>query len=480
MTTRLPAVRRLADELRASRTGVGKTVAEVEVFIFERRSELQRFETSEGLTLAAYGDDGQPFDAGARALAAHLQELRNAVLDELWSRQIFIGVEVLDDLLFWAARQDERGAPVLAVLEFLRDRRANRPGIVVFGLHSLGVVGGGLVRGARRLHFEHAGWGMAISPQTNSLDRSIAFIEDARESLGVRKRVDPDLLAHWHRSRAEWLVTNPLLVVKMVTQRGSYYDAEWPVTVRVRATTAFVAMVAIFQPEPVDGVATLLDSSRTNNWETLDIHHYLVLYDHPGVPSRLEGDAVPIHRRGAGLAELSELNVRLDPTWRGRRRAVLGEIELAVNAALSGMLRHRSGRAGHAAKRRTYTRAFDSLDYFRRSFARGGSTWAATVSLATAFEMLLTDHYAGGVQDTLARRTGLLLAGMRGRRAYEQAVRDIYKARSDIVHAGSRDLEVDLRAAQQAYTLAFARLVPRIERLSDRSPAPIAELTGDR
>ncbi len=94
--------------------------------------------------------------------------------------------------------------------------------------------------------------------------------------------------------------------------------------------------------------------------------------------------------------------------------------------------------------------------------------------------MLLADHDAGGVEDTLARRTGLLLHGTRGRGGYEQAVRDVYKARSDIVHAGSRGTEVDLRTAQQVFTLAFAKLVPRIERLSARPAAPIAELTGDR
>jgi hypothetical protein len=120
------------------------------------------------------------------------------------------------------------------------------------------------------------------------------------------------------------------------------------------------------------------------------------------------------------------------------------------------------------------------LDYFRRSFVRGGATWAATVSLATAFEMLLTDHYAGGVAETLARRTGLLLSGVRGGTGYQQAVRDVYKARSDIVHAGAGAHSAELIEAQRAFALVFARLAPRIANLSQRSQAPIAELTGDR
>lgn len=63
--------------------------------------------------------------------------------------------------------------------------------------------------------------------------------------------------------------------------------------------------------------------------------------------------------------------------------------------------------------------------------------------------------------------------------AYERAVPDIYKARSEIVHAGSGALVEDLTQARQAFSLAFAKLAARIERLGARSFEPIAELTGD-
>jgi hypothetical protein len=476
MTSRLPGVRKLADDLRGQQTRAGKTVDEAAAFLRDRRAQLQRFATTEDLGVAAYDD---PPDRDARALVVHLEEIRNALIDELWARQIFIGPEVMDDLLFGAVADQATLDPVLAVLEYLRDRRANRPGMVLFGLHTFGILGAGLVRGGRRVDFVHSGWGMAISAQTNNLVKSVNFFERARESFGVRKPVPVELIAHWRRSRAPWLERNPLLAMRIVSQRGSYFDAEWPITTRLRATTALTAMIAVFQPPPTDHFAALMTSSHTNNWETLDIHHYLVLYDNPGQSGELHGDAVPIHARGAALAELSELNVQLDPSWRARRRRVLVEIEQAIGAALSGYLRHRSGRSGETAKARTYNRAFESLDYFRRSFARGGATWAATVSLATAFEMLLTDHYASGVDETLAQRTSLLLSGVRGRVGYQQAVRDVYQARSNIVHAGSGATVRDLTEAQRAYALAFAKLVPRIAKLSHRSMVPIAELTGD-
>jgi len=443
--------------------------------LVNRRNELLAYNSAEDLGFAAYGERQDP---NARALVLHLEEIRNALVDALWARQIFIGPEVLDDLLLSAAVEGSPD-PLSAVLEFLRDRRASRPGLVIFGLHSFGVLGGGLFRGPRRISFIHPGWGMALSPQTNQLARTTAFLEEARLAFGVHKPLSEDLLEHWLRSRAPWLESNPLLAMRVVNQRGSYYSTEWPITVRLRATTALIAMTALFQNQYKDEPGVLMSSSMMNNWETLDIHHYFVLYDNPGHPHFLDGDAVPIHARGRGLAELSELNVELDPTARSRRRLIYPQIEAAVSVVMAGHLNHVSARQRKSLKGRVYRRAFDSLDYFRRSFPRGGATWSAVVSLSTAFEMLLTDNYARGVSETLKRRTGLLLKGVRGRSRYESAVKDLYDARSAIVHEGSETVDVDLAEAQRAFVHAFAVLGPRIERVRGGSQAPLADLTGD-
>ena len=147
-----------------------------------------------------------------------------------------------------------------------------------------------------------------------------------------------------------------------------------------------------------------------------------------------------------------------------------------MSAVLSGYIPSLWRVHAHTVSARTYRRVFDSMDYFRRSFPRGGSNWAATVSLATAFEMLLTDGYAGGVGKVLARRTGALLHGRRGRRSYQAAVEALYTARSEIVHGSSWQAQFDLKEAQQAYVLAFTALAPRLARLRHATGTPIADL----
>ncbi len=463
-------------ELGSRQTELNKTIERAGRFLVEHRGKLAEYGDTEELALAAYGDEP---DQLAKALVLHVEAIRNKLIDELWARHIFIGPEIVDDLIADAVSGGSMD-PLRSVVEYLRDRQANRPGIAIFGLHSFGVLGAGLLRGTdRRVSFIHLGAGIAIAPQSNEMRKTIAFLEEARREFGARKPVPQDLIEHWHRSRAGWLADNPLLAMQVVTQRGSYYSTEWLITAKVRAATALVAMLAVFQPSRNEAPNVLFSSSSVNNWETLDIHHYFVLYDNPPIASHLSGDAVPITGRGRGAAEISELNVELDPARRAMRRVVIPEIEAGITAALDGRLRHISPAAVATVRGRTYRRVFDSLDYFRRSFPASGSSWSATVSLATAFEMLLTDHYAGGVKSALVDRTGALLHRVHGRRRLQEAVGDLYEARSEIVHGNTTAPPESLVDAQRAFALAFARLSPRIKTLSRPTSTPIADLIGD-
>jgi hypothetical protein len=314
MPPRLPAIARLAKDLRAVSWGRNQTVAGSVSYLVGHRGDLAAFTSPEDLGLAAYGDEP---DRAALALAVHFDAVRNAIVEQLWHREIFIGTEVVDQLLFYASKSLEHGDPLVATLRFLRDRRATRPGLILFPLHSLGILRAGLLRGdvKARAQYIHPAWGIALTPQTNALRQTIDFLNRARTAFGVHKPVDPELVRHWHRSRAPWLEFNPMLAIRMTSQRGSYFDTEPLVLSRVRAATAQLAMVSAFQAEGLDRRSYLFSSSRTNNWETLDIHHYIVFADHPGNPATLDGDCVPIHSRGSRVVELSDLSIEIDPTF---------------------------------------------------------------------------------------------------------------------------------------------------------------------
>jgi|SRR5215211_3998473 len=339
MAPRLPALNRLANDLRAVEWSRKQTVGGSLEYLVAHKTQLAAYEYPEDLGVAAY-DEENP-DPVAHALAVNLDAIRDAMLEELWRREIFLGPEVVDQLLFYAAKGAQETDPLMAALEFLRDRRVTRPGMILFPLHSLGILRAGLLRGdaRERAQFMDAAQGVAVTPQTNALGQTLDFVERVRRAFGVRKPADPELVRHWFRSRpTEWLEHNPLLAIRMTTQRGSFFDTEVVVVSRVRAATARLAMISTFQGGDPDRPSFLFSTSRINNWETLDIHHYIVFSDNPGRGGVLDGDCVPLHRR-SNIVELSDLSIEIDPAFRGRK-ATIARINEAVAVAYRGHLDH--------------------------------------------------------------------------------------------------------------------------------------------
>lgn len=147
--SRLPAVRALSSIVRSKRRGK-QTIGQSADYLVAHRSDLERFDDVLHLALStdaeyAPGDTARTCRHRTR-LGYHLTAVRAGLAEELWPRQIFVDAEVLDELVFWAARDPLVSDPVQAVLEWIRDARASRPGLMVFPLHSLGVLGFGLLR----------------------------------------------------------------------------------------------------------------------------------------------------------------------------------------------------------------------------------------------------------------------------------------------------------------------------------------------
>lgn len=455
------------------------TLAQSQTFLLSRAVELSSFPSADELGVAAYEDP----KSNAAAFAWHLTEIRRVLARALWAREIFVGVTVLDELLFYEFARPGATDPLLGVLERIRDARMTRAGMLLFPLHSFGILGAGLVHAwsATRISVLDPKWGVALAPQTNSLALTLEFMDQARSQFGISERVPTELVEHWSRSRpTEWLERNPLLAVRAINVPGYYYDNEFLLIARVRAVTAMLGMLASLQPSEHERGEILFSSARVNSWQTLDIHHYLVLYATSRNSMELGGDCVPIHSRPA-IAEASDLSVDLDASyWTGRRQRQADRVEAAVTAVYRGYLSHSIGRSGDSTGARVFRKLFDSMTYFKRSFAASERDWQGVVSLATAFEMLLTDAYAPGVGDRLTRRTKLLLRGTPGTLSYQRAVADLYDARSQIVHSGTTPSSTDLHLARGAYVLAFCALTERLNRLAGvAKSSPIRDLVGD-
>lgn len=238
---RLPDIKKLAAEINKVRTSGKNTIGKSAAYLHGRAADLARYGSADGLVKAIDGD------VDARAHVFHLSALRAQIARELWARKAFIGPSVLDDLLYAAVAVDAAQDPVLRCLEIVRDRQLARPGLVIFPLHSLGVLAAGFLQShGRRWVFIPPGAEIAIFPQTNAWDRTLANLDEVRRGFGVRKAVPGDLLAHWYRSRSlTWLKRNPILVLSVSSAPGSYYDTESLILGRLRAASALPSVTTL-------------------------------------------------------------------------------------------------------------------------------------------------------------------------------------------------------------------------------------------
>ena len=176
---------------------------------------------------------------------------------------------------------------------------------------------------------------------------------------------------------------------------------------------------------------------------------------------------------------MANLAIDLDPRHWAGHATLVERIHDANELIYEAYLRQWIGGARQNARTRTVRKVFDAIGFFRRAHEQLPDGWRSKVSLATAFELLLTDSY-GGVRGTLQRRTRLLLRGTAGTQAMQQAVGELYESRSELVHAGNEDAPVDMAAARRAFVLCFVVLAERLGTLAPTSSTPIRDLTGDK
>jgi hypothetical protein len=475
---RLPSAKKLSTSILATPSGKGTTLAGSVSFLLQRRSDLSKYASVESLVTAPDDDQSKL----RKACEHHIGLIRAQLARELWSRQLFIGVSVLDDMLFRAIAHGTTINPVLHVLEAIRDEELHHPGLVLFPVHSFGVLGAGLLHGFTdtRIEYMSKAFGIALSPQTNSLKATIRFLEHTREHFGIRRTVPSSLISHWLRTRtASWLTRNPLLAVKVQSFPGGYYENQSLLLSTLRFATALVSMLATLQPSMGGPEEKLSSSSMVNNYQTLDIRHYAVFYNNLASPGELAGDFVPMHLQAPALAEVSDLGIELNPRFWRKRRVWANRIHQALNTVHSGYIKHGFGPEKDRTLGRTYRKLFESLAYFRRSFRSSADNWTSIVSLAIAFEMLLTDGYAKKVNERIVRRARLALSGVPGSKKYAKSVDELYQARGGIVHTGTTRISMDIQVARRAFVYAFVAISSKLSDLSPTSSTPMKDLAGD-
>jgi hypothetical protein len=409
------------------------------------------------------------------AFLYHVEVLVAAMRSLLWKRRLFVSGDLLGDLLFDALHEPD---PMLAVLQRLKANEKTARVALLFPLRGFGIRGAGLgPLTGNAVSFTDTRRGYAFTPQTNNLERTVSFVNATARPLGVHATAELSDFEHVVRSRgARWLERNPLLMIAVASASGFFYEQEFLQLGQLKTVAGALVMASRFDPAAGGRAGSVFSSRNLNNWQTLDTNHYLMLSRRSSRSSEMEVQPVPVHSRRE-ILELTDLNIEFSPSAVDETSTLARSIFMAVNRVFDGYLANQfsDDRKLHATGR-VYAKWLESLSYFRRSVRDEGS-WESVVGLATAFEMLLIDHYARGTAALLRRRINRLLRARPDRADLAAAVERVYYARNAAVHTGKLDT-TDVLAAQQAYVLCFVAVARRVHKLPQSGNNVALALTG--
>jgi len=407
----------------------------------------------------------------------HLLNIRNALIKELRARNFFIGISVLEEVIFYNFKVANGINPIVGALESIRDAGVLRAGFVLYPLHSIGVTYGGILQSFAHsnIEFHIPNIDIVVTPQTNSFTDSIEFIKRAASKLSINKNIPVDLIEHWHRSRpTKWIEKNPLLVAKIHSYPGDYYENQFFISNKLKLSTTLLLMLNSFQNFTSSNDGYSFSSSRANNWETLDIKHYFLFYPRAN-SNTLNGDCIPMNLSRPTLAELSEVQAELDPKFWMRKSKVSEEITKTILKIESGYYRYVVGGSNSRNIVAVYRKIFKSLEFLRRSYRKKDDTGEAVVNLAVAFEILLSDSYSRGITAKIINRAKGLLKGVSGVRKFTASIERLFEYRGQYVHTGFVD-KVSVREAQVAYIMVLMNFSLLLNAIPVRGDDPIAKM----
>jgi len=459
---------------------MNRKVRQAEEFFHGKHNEFSTYDSLENLIL-----DGEEYlgKSTYKGLMHHMTAIRAELVKVLWQAEVYIGVSIIDELVFQSAKK----VPIKVcqdVLSYLTRRHAGKAGFVLYPLHGFGIEQPPLFGSDPTLkpflHFQKMG--VCFAPQSNSFDVAYKRVLQMASSLGVVGKIDPSDLHHYQSPGAmDWFTRNPLMMVKIASHTGAYYENQFVYTLKIRIAASLAAMLYAIGADRGHEVNKFASTASLNNWETLDIRHYLIgeAGDIRSTPIDLR--RVPMNLAALDLARLSDLTITLSSRTLGLSFLKLAKQRLITSLKVveAGFLAHVNIGGNDKVRRRVFARVVTALDWYRQSFGARVTDDEAIVALAVAFETLLTDAYMPGVMARVVRRLCICLKGRHGIVKYVDSVVSVMKARGAIVHNGSTLNTADLIKAQAAFALCFEAVVSLLPNLGSNLDQPVGRILCD-
>jgi hypothetical protein len=268
----------------------------------------------------------------------------------------------------------------------------------------------------------------------------------------------------------------------MSSTTSGFYENQFIIMVKLQLATALVQMLATLgQTDRTNRESRNLSTARTNNFETLDFNHYMVFEATEGKPE-LNPLRTPMNVSRSDLVSLAEMNVDIDPSsWSDpEKQPLLSQVQKGLRALEDGYLSEWVLGEKTSTRARVLRKVFLSISYFHKSFRSASNADEAVVSIAIAFETLLTDGYQrGGVKNRIARRVPLCLANEPDHAELLREVQKLMEYRGQVVHEGTSEIPIDINAARRAYVRCFLAVMACLPNIKQGASQPVGDVLGD-
>jgi hypothetical protein len=170
-----------------SKEPVGKKTQHAAEIVHSRRAFIQQFADLEDFVLRGPEVDAQT----AKAAEHNMRVVRAGLARILWKNDVFIGIDVIDNILFGLVKSGNGTDIVSEFLAWVQHRGFHRAGFLVYPLHSFGIQGLGFVSVFRKAlpHLTLGKAGLAITAQTNSKEKTLAFLDNIRDAFGIKQKI---------------------------------------------------------------------------------------------------------------------------------------------------------------------------------------------------------------------------------------------------------------------------------------------------
>lgn len=360
----------------------------------------------------------------------YLEYIKNVIIRKYWRQDIYVSSAALDDIIFYAIKTYDIADILRGIDDIVKRSQLHKNSVVIFPLHSFGFKYGGLGRIAGRPEFSYRASEFQIFPQSNDFTSSennvLQYLDDIK--LPNRKKLDVDLFRHFYQSRSlSWFERNPIMLLHFRFSQQERYDNLRFIIQRINFITNklyFLSALANIE----DRSGSFFSTRNTNNWETLDIKHFLTVTTSAG---RCALNCIPVHFSDFMIYEKMHMNIDLL-----LKRKSIHHWEKNAIECIDGLYKgYRHYMLTYDRDHSIYFRVASSLDYFRRS-VKSINKEDKIININIAFETLLLDRQEGGKKNKMLERLWKVLKGKINKNVSLRNIEDAISERNQIIHNG--------------------------------------------